>query len=217
MASAHYADVAEDHASEYSRFDATQAPPPTRRAAIILMATVATVLACSANARSVSLSLLSSSASIPVRTRTGRSICNPDDGYRLVWSDEFDGTELDRKSWEAIEGWTEATDSMTRSALGSAEDVWVADGSLVMRTRRNDAVEDGAEGRYTTGAVRTLGKREFAPGRVCVSARLPGSRSAGRDANQGLWPAHWLSAELWHSSQLHRARGCQTLLPCRPF
>ena len=74
---------------------------------------------------------------------------------------------------------------MTRSAAGSADDVWLADGALVLRTRRH------ASG-YTTGAVSTLGKKSFGPGRVCVSARLPGNRSAGLDANQGLWPAHWL-------------------------
>ena len=54
------------------------------------------------------------------------SLCSTAGGYQLIWADEF--AVLNHDNWEVIEGWTELTDSMTRSARGSAADVWVAAG-----------------------------------------------------------------------------------------
>ena len=74
-----------------------------------------------------------------------------------------------------------------RSAVCDAEDVYVENGNLVMRSRRSSTYPYT----YTTGAVTTTGKVTWTdqPGfRMCVSAILPG----GPDGGQGTWPAHWM-------------------------
>ena len=75
-----------------------------------------------------------------------------------------------------------------RSAACTADNVYVENGTLVLRSQREQV--QGLN--YTTGAVNTRHKSTWtaAPGafRMCISAKLPGSGPSG----QGLWPAHWL-------------------------
>ena len=112
------------------------------------------------------------------------SFCAPGAGWTSEFADEFDGSALDDKVWTVKEG---GGNAYCRSATCTAEDVYVEDGALVLRTRR-DANNASA---YTSGGVDTRRKvswRHSPAFRICISAMLPGGGGKG----QGVWPAHWL-------------------------
>ena len=127
-------------------------------------------------------------------------------GWHAVWSDHFTGAELNESKWNVpvssvkAHGQTSSADcrGQTCIPLGSCreasctrEDVSLADGALVMRTRRT------APGKFATGAVNTWGKaswranRKEGAFRMCITAMLPGDATDAK-RSAGLWPAHWL-------------------------
>ncbi len=119
------------------------------------------------------------------------SFCSPADGsWSVAWRDEFDGDALDPSKWAVTLG---ADEGSMRAARGTADNVWVADGALVLRSRATPA------GLFESGAVTTRGRAAWSGrARVCVRARLPAATTVGEgaravaNASRGLWPAHWL-------------------------
>ena len=110
-------------------------------------------------------------------------------GWRLLWSDEFNGPALDPASWTAEIG----DGSPSNPGWGNAESECytarpenlsiVRDGPLsVLRIR---AAGERLNGRYYTSArIKTQGMRSFRFGRVEARIKLPQGR--------GLWPAFWM-------------------------
>ena len=117
------------------------------------------------------------------------SFCDSGNGWQEVWADEFNQTHLDTTSWTIDLG---GNDSNVRNSLGTADNVYLEDGALVLRSQRER--KEGFD--FTSGAVQSQDKRFFAgPARVCVSASLPGggiNGTAGDGQGDGIWPAHWL-------------------------
>lgn len=121
------------------------------------------------------------------------------EGWALVWSDEFDGTELDATKWEAqlgdgcpdLCGWGNNEQQQYR-----AENAEVSGGVLSI-IAREDIVEadtlivDGdttfveADTTYTSARLRTKGMGDWTYGRFEIRAKLP-------QPQQGLWPAIWM-------------------------
>eukprot|EP00035_Acanthoeca_spectabilis_P018892 m.406613 g.406613 ORF g.406613 m.406613 type:complete len:269 (+) comp16795_c5_seq18:7935-8741(+) len=108
------------------------------------------------------------------------SFCdNP--GYQVVWRDEFTGPTLNKSSWTTD---FQGNDSRVRDSQGTAENVYIEDGHLVLRSQRQ--AMNGYE--FTSGAVQTQGLHSWkGPARACVSAALPGG-----GGGNGIWPAHWM-------------------------
>jgi beta-glucanase (GH16 family) len=106
-------------------------------------------------------------------------------GCILVWSDEFDGTEVDLSRWTFMLG--DGTEYGLPPGWGNnelqyytAENATVADGFLTITAR-----EESAGGRdYTSARMRTLGKGDWTYGRMEMRARMP--------IGQGMWPAFWM-------------------------
>lgn len=103
------------------------------------------------------------------------------EGYNLLWSDEFDGKELDETKWNyetRDPGWT---NNELQEYRRSTENVFVRDGKLVLK-----AIKTQKDGRnyYTSGKVNGQTKTDFQYGKVVVSAKVP--------EGQGLWPAIWM-------------------------
>lgn len=107
-------------------------------------------------------------------------------GWRLVFEDQFDGTQLDRGRWATryvYEGGT----------LGKLNDEWqryadrdnhqVARGVLSLVARPTKATADG--GRFESGMIRS--RQTFYYGYFEARVRLPGAR--------GVWPAFWLNSD----------------------
>lgn len=113
------------------------------------------------------------------------SVVQAQDCYVLRWSDEFNGTELDRSKWNVdigngypgLTGWG---NSEVQYYSDRPENVQVSNGSLKI-TARND----GFGGyNYSSGRIRTKGQFDFKHGRIEARIKIP--------SGQGLWPAFWL-------------------------
>jgi len=104
----------------------------------------------------------------------------------LVWSDEFNGAQLDPEVWFYESG--DGTQyGIPFPAWGNNElqyylpdNVQVANGTLQITARR-----EAAEGySFTSGRVTTRDRVAFKYGRIEASIKLP--------SGQGLWPAFWM-------------------------
>lgn len=97
----------------------------------------------------------------------------PSPDYKLVWSDEFDGTELDRAKWDYRQL------GPRRKAINAKECVTLDGGNLVLTTKRvGDQVH--------TAMIGTEGKFEAAFGYFEVRVKL--------QTQVGHWSAFWLQS-----------------------
>ncbi|EKB47337.1 glycoside hydrolase family 16 protein [Cecembia lonarensis] len=104
------------------------------------------------------------------------------EGYRLVWSDEFEGNSLSN-DWvfdmgdgcPNLCGWgNNELQSYTR------DNVRVENGHLIIQARR-----ESSGGRdFTSSRIKTQGRQSFKFGRIDIRAALP--------KGQGIWPALWM-------------------------
>lgn len=101
--------------------------------------------------------------------------------WTLIWSDDFDGSELDARHWVIADRSRPNYDGGVN--YYDPQEVSVDGGSLILRSRPQGAGRDGKQ-TYSSGRVSTQGKFAFLYGKVEVRAKLPGT--------QGLWPALWM-------------------------
>lgn len=126
-------------------------------------------------------SILTLSMLLPLASCAGKTKTPELDGYKLLWSDEFDGNKLDETKWnyEPHEpGWT---NNELQEYTTSTDNVFVRDGNLVIKAIKTE--KDGNV-HYTSGKVTGQNKTDFMYGKVVVSAKVP--------EGQGLWPAIWM-------------------------
>lgn len=98
-------------------------------------------------------------------------------GYKLVWEDDFNGTALDRNSWNVElhePGWVNAE---LQEYVDSDKNIYVEDGNLVIQ-----AIKDGDQ--YTSGRVNTQNKHDYQYGRFEARAKVPNGK--------GFLPAFWM-------------------------
>ena len=127
----------------------------------------------------------SSKVELPVlqeTSSTGEAMFVPE-GYKLFWSDEFDGPGLNADNWtceigRGSNGWGNAE---LQYYTDRPENVDVRDGKLVMTARKENYQGAGA----TSARLITLEKVYFKYGYVTASIKLPKTAD-------GLWPAFWM-------------------------
>lgn len=103
-------------------------------------------------------------------------------GYKLVWEDNFDGTELNMNDWNyeyhepgwVNEEWQEYVDSK--------ENIFVQDGNLIIQPIKT--VNEKGEAYYTSGRVNTQNKHDFLYGRFEARLKVPNGK--------GFLPAFWM-------------------------
>lgn len=105
---------------------------------------------------------------------------NTYEGMDLVWSDEFDGTELNMSDWNfeignGRNGW-----GNLEAQYYTKENTSLVDGNLVIEARR----ETVGASNYTSSRITTEAKQEFQYGRIDVRAVMP--------SGNGMWPAIWM-------------------------
>lgn len=106
--------------------------------------------------------------------------------YSLVWADEFNGVALNTADWSydigtgcpSLCGWGNSELQYYRS-----QNVAVAGGNLVITAK----AESFSGASYTSGRIKTKGKRSFLYGRIEMRAKLP--------TGGGIWPAFWMLPE----------------------
>ncbi|RFB04933.1 glycoside hydrolase family 16 protein [Parvularcula marina] len=115
--------------------------------------------------------------------------------WDVVWSDQFDGTSLDRTKWSPEESCWGGGNNERQCYTDRPENIQVKDGVLRLIARperftgplypeeRNTKGERKFQW-YTSGKIRTQGIADWTYGRVSARMKLP--------AGQGTWPAFWM-------------------------
>jgi beta-glucanase (GH16 family) len=125
-----------------------------------------------------------------------------EDGWALMWSDEFDQSKIDRAKWgfevNCWGGGNEEHQCYTKSARNA----FIQDGKLVISARHERVVgpalpahlrksapnpEAEAVRAFSSARLTTKGKASWRYGRIEVRAKLP--------QGQGTWPAIWMLPE----------------------
>jgi beta-glucanase (GH16 family) len=144
---------------------------------------------CSNNCASPTLHSSATPTLLPTPSNTpDPSLMLP--GYRLVWNDEFNGTQLDPSKWYVVNSLGSKQQqgcclNYSYSSVITPDQAQVHDGMLTITTERNT----GGGPAYKTGAITTetlsdIPTFTFTYGRIDIRARLPRGR--------GVWPAMWL-------------------------
>jgi beta-glucanase (GH16 family) len=101
------------------------------------------------------------------------------DGKTLVWSDEFNGDELNLNDWVFETGNGDGGWGNNELEYYREENTGFKDGFLVITAK----AEDYRNFHYTSSRIKTQGKKNFKYGRIDIRAKLP--------KGQGIWPAMW--------------------------
>ena len=102
------------------------------------------------------------------------------DTYELVWSDEFDGEQVDESKWNFESGngnwgWGNGEHQYYRQ-----ENAFIEDGKLIIEAR----YESYGGFNYTSARMQTRNKGDWLYGKISARIKVP---SAG-----GTWPAFWM-------------------------
>nr|WP_145157358.1 RICIN domain-containing protein [Paenibacillus terrae] len=102
--------------------------------------------------------------------------------WKLVWSDEFDGTALNRSNWTpeigtGSGGWG---NNELQYYTDRSQNLQVTGGNLVITARK----ESYGGMNYTSARIKTQNQKSFTYGKIEARIKLP--------SGQGLWPAFWM-------------------------
>jgi hypothetical protein len=111
---------------------------------------------------------------------TGYTTPDTYEGMTLVWSDEFDGPNINSNNWTFEIGTGTWGWGNNELQYYQEENASIIDGNLVIEAR-SQTVENS---NYTSSRIITRGKQSFQYGRVDIRAVMP--------EGQGLWPALWM-------------------------
>lgn len=123
-------------------------------------------------------------------TLMSESTVNVQPERRLIWSEEFDGPEIDRNTWtfeignghaNGIPGWG---NQELQFYTADPENAHIEDGVLVITARKEQRSDQTGTYQYTSARMHTKGKAAVKYGTVEVRAKLPDG--------QGIWPAVWM-------------------------
>lgn len=110
--------------------------------------------------------------------------------YKMVWSDEFNGTELNLKNWTYDIGNGGANVGWGNNELeyytDRTDNVKVENGSLVITARADNYKGPGMNQtvKYTSGRIKSSGLQSFQYGKIEARMKVP--------ARLGMWPAFWM-------------------------
>ena len=130
-------------------------------------------------------SILFTPLSVCAKTTNSLSNSNSSKGA-LIWSDEFDGNEINRNNWtyDIGKGNNGNTNGWGNNELqyytDRTDNARIEDGNLVIEAKKEDY--KGSE--YTSARLKTKGLQEFTYGRIEARIKLP--------LEQGTWPAFWM-------------------------
>jgi beta-glucanase (GH16 family) len=121
--------------------------------------------------------LLNDDSFTPEMVNDGYMTPDSSPGMQLIWSDEFDGPNLNMSWWTyelGAGGWGNAE---LQTYTNSSNNSYINSGKLNIVAVNN-------YGNYTSARLITKGKKEFTYGRIDIRAKLP--------YGQGIWPALWM-------------------------
>lgn len=117
-------------------------------------------------------------------------------GWQMVWSDEFNGAQLDRKKWKPEQSCWGGGNQERQCYTDRPENIQVIDGSLHLIARKESYTGPDLPPEfsskpyptktqeYTSSKIRTLGISSWKYGKIEFRAKPP--------KGQGTWPAVWM-------------------------
>lgn len=105
-------------------------------------------------------------------------------GWKLVWSDEFDGPTLDYSKWEVEVNAFGGGNNELQIYSDRPKNVRVENGHLLIEAHRDNYEITGTTREYSSGRIRSKHRGDWKYGRFEFRAKLPGG--------QGVWPAIWM-------------------------
>ncbi|PKI16090.1 glycoside hydrolase family 16 protein [Colwellia sp. 12G3] len=120
-----------------------------------------------------------------VETKTDLTVIDPQQpvtDWQLVWSDEFDGTEIQTNNWTHEVNCTGGGNNEKQCYTENAENSFVSDGTLKLVAL--PAVDENPVQPYTSARIISKNKADFKYGRFEVKAKMP--------FGQGSFPAFWM-------------------------
>ena len=103
--------------------------------------------------------------------------------YTLVWTEDFDGPQLDTDTWTYETGGGGWGNNEKQYYTNRTDNVRIEDGILIIQAKK----EDHEGWHYTSARIKTQGKKSFKYGKIEARMCLP---SGG-----GTWPAFWMMGE----------------------
>ncbi len=100
--------------------------------------------------------------------------------YKLVWSDEFNGTSLDQSKWNYETGNNNGNNNEWEYYTTRSQNLYFDNGMMVIKAIK----EDYGGQHYTSARINTSGKFSFKYGKIEARMKLP--------YGQGIWPAFWM-------------------------
>ncbi len=100
--------------------------------------------------------------------------------YQLIWSDEFDGSQLDNSKWEHQIGNGSGGWGNNEKQYYRAENSVVNNGYLTITAKK----ENYNNFSYTSSRIRTINKGDWKYGKFEMRAKMP--------IGKGIWPAFWM-------------------------
>lgn len=127
-----------------------------------------------------SILMLSLSCSKDKETVTEETVNVPKE-YKLIWSDEFDGDDVDENNW-SFEIWDAGkVNNEWQKYVKDPNNYKVENGMLYITVTRTG---DHQLGGYSSTRLSSKNKKEFKYGRIEFRAKMPGGT--------GTWPALWM-------------------------
>lgn len=104
--------------------------------------------------------------------------------WTLVWSDEFDGAEVDASAWTFETGY--ARNDELQNYTDSPANAFVKDSILTIKTIKEPSYAGNIDKwmDYSSASLLTKDKKAFTFGRFEIKAKLP--------KGQAIWPAFWM-------------------------
>jgi len=117
---------------------------------------------------------------------------SPAGNWVLTFEDDFDGTALNTSSWTVADRDPTKSQYDGHDAVYLAENIEVANSSLVISTAWAPQTLNGVAYNFSSGWVDTQGKRNQTRGRFEARMRMPAGGNGVGDGPTGAWPAWWL-------------------------
>ena len=102
--------------------------------------------------------------------------------WKLIWSDEFDGTELDPARWNRQVEKAGRFNKEWQYYTDDSANAYIDEGQLVIEARHH--ADKHGPGNYSSARLNTAGLFSFCFGRLEARIKLPHGK--------GLWPALWM-------------------------
>jgi beta-glucanase (GH16 family) len=99
---------------------------------------------------------------------------------KLVWSDEFNGSQIDRSKWEHEVNDKGGGNNELQFYTAEPANSYLKNGNLVIEARK----ETYQTRQYTSARMRTRNRGDWKFGKIEVRAKIP--------KGQGIWPAIWM-------------------------